>query len=188
MSTIVDRSQMISKRKSLPIEVRQNCSDIISNKLFLLDEYKNAKDILIYADSAGEVATDKIIMQSLINNKRVFAPVSHDDCSMEFYRIFSIDEMYPGYKGIREPLEIDNLIFDTGSSDKNDTCVIVPGVCFDKNKNRAGFGKGFYDRYLARIKSTNIAIAYDFQVTDSIDTCETDIPMDIIITEKEIYV
>jgi len=67
--------------------------------------------------------------------------------------------------------------------------VIVPGVVFDKNLNRIGFGKGYYDKILNRLKPSakKVALAHDFQVLEDIPAEEHDVKMDMIITEKNIY-
>lgn len=66
--------------------------------------------------------------------------------------------------------------------------VIVPGIAFDKKGNRLGFGKGYFDKFLKKIKSDalKIGLAFSFQVLKKIPTTKNDIKMDFIITEKEI--
>ncbi|MBR2476274.1 MAG: 5-formyltetrahydrofolate cyclo-ligase, partial [Bacteroidaceae bacterium] len=64
--------------------------------------------------------------------------------------------------------------------------IIVPGVAFDRNLNRLGRGKGYYDRLLTNSNAYFIGIGYDMQVVDSITTEPHDIKMNCIITEREI--
>lgn len=64
--------------------------------------------------------------------------------------------------------------------------VIVPMCAFDNNLNRLGFGKGYYDRFLKNLECTKIGVAFFCQKTDNITTKNTDVKMDIIVTEKEI--
>jgi len=67
----------------------------------------------------------------------------------------------------------------------------VPGVAFDRNGGRMGYGAGFYDRYFKKINKDNIkkikklALAYDFQILEKIPMNEQDVPVSYIITEKE---
>ena len=110
------RKEIINKRKQLSLEARLSMSDSIYEKVCKLSEYKNSDNVLVYADVNGEVATDKIILNALLQGKNVYAPVCLDNHSMDFYQIFAIDEMYPGKYGIREPLQIDNLVFSNVSS------------------------------------------------------------------------
>jgi len=66
--------------------------------------------------------------------------------------------------------------------------MIMPGVAFDKKKHRIGYGKGFYDKFLSEHEIEHkIALAFDFQILDSIPFDEYDIMPDMIITEKNIY-
>lgn len=176
------RQIIIKKRRQLSLEYRIEASDKILDELIGLDEYKQADRILIYADANGEVSTDKLILTSLLAGKKVYAPVCGSDYSMEFYQIFALEELYPASYGIREPLTIEELRLTEAVIDDN-TLIIVPGVAFDCHSNRMGYGKGYYDRYLA--KNTirqRIALAYDFQIVDSLETKETDIPMTKILT------
>ena len=69
---------------------------------------------------------------------------------------------------------------------ENPSVVIVPLVACDKNLNRIGMGKGYYDRYLRDKTAIKIGICYDFQVVDKIIPNKTDIPLDIIVTENQI--
>lgn len=64
--------------------------------------------------------------------------------------------------------------------------IIVPGVAFDRQRNRLGRGKGFYDRLLSTLNVPKIGISYDFQLKDQIPVEPFDRKMDLIITEKEI--
>jgi len=176
------RKALIEKRKGLSLQYRLEAADIIFIKLIQMDEYICADKVLLYADANGEVATDKLILFSLLEGKRVFAPVCGEDFSMEFYEIFAIDELYPGSYGIREPLPIDSLRLTESVIDEK-TIIIVPGIAFDSRNSRIGYGRGFYDRYLGRNRITNrIALAYDFQIVELLETNDTDIPMTKIIT------
>ena len=70
---------------------------------------------------------------------------------------------------------------------------MVPGVAFDRNGGRMGYGAGFYDRYFKKINEDNmkkvikLALAYDFQILEKIPMNEQDVPVNYIITEKEFY-
>ena len=66
--------------------------------------------------------------------------------------------------------------------------VIVPGIAFDKKGHRIGYGYGYYDRFLKTIKkkAVKIGLAFDFQLIESIPEEEHDVPMNIVVTDKEI--
>ncbi|EPE60492.1 5-formyltetrahydrofolate cyclo-ligase family protein [Exiguobacterium sp. S17] len=65
-----------------------------------------------------------------------------------------------------------------------DTC-IVPGRVFDRSGYRIGWGGGYYDRFLATYRGATIALAYDVQVLDEIPIEPHDIPVELIVTERE---
>ncbi len=180
------RADIIKKRKALDAITRIKESDMIADKLFTLDEFKKAKTLLVYADHNGEVATDKIICTALLDGKKVYAPVCLNDNTLQFYRVYALEEMESSTYGIREPLRIEYLKLSADDTDC-DTLCITPGTVFDIECNRMGYGKGYYDRFFA----TNpipyrIGLAYDFQIMEHIDSKDTDIPMSAVITPTRI--
>lgn len=181
------RSEIINKRRELSTEERIRLSDIITEKVRGLNEYKKADKVLVYADNNGEVATDKLINISLLEGKKVYAPVSLQNFELDFYRVFALDEMEPAAYGIREPLKIEYLKLNDNDVTP-DTICITPGTVFDRKCNRMGYGKGYYDRFFARMKIENrIGLAFELQMTDRIDKKESDIPMTAVVTEENIW-
>lgn len=65
--------------------------------------------------------------------------------------------------------------------------VVVPAVAYDRNGNRVGRGKGYYDRLLADTKALKVGVAYGFQLVDSIDAEPHDVRVDVVITDKGVY-
>lgn len=184
---MMDKSDILHKRKNLDPTLRLQLSDQIADKVTALPEYKDSDTVLIYADYNGEVATDKLICRALLDSKSVYMPVSNPDYTLDFYRVYAIDELVSGAYGIREPLRIEYLKFNKELP--HDDCIcITPGSVFDVNCNRMGYGKGFYDRFFAQCNIPNrIGIAFELQITDRIDANEYDIPMTAIVTELNIY-
>ena len=175
------RKEIINKRKELSFEYKLEASKIISKKLYELEEYKKANNLLVYADASGEVLTDEIILNSMIKGKNVYAPVCGDNYSMDFYRIYSLEELTVGHYGIREPLAIEKEKL-TESVIDDGIIAIVPGVVFDRKNNRMGYGRGYYDRFFAKMNIPyRIGLAYDFQIVDEIITKDTDIAMTRVI-------
>ena len=87
------KAEIIKKRRALDTALRLRESDIITDKVIASDEYIKADTILVYADYNGEVATDKLICRALLDGKRVYAPVCLSDGTLDFYRIFALEEM-----------------------------------------------------------------------------------------------
>lgn len=176
------RKEAIKNRKELSLQKRLLYSDAISDKLFLTDQWKKSDCILCYADFNNEVATDKIILQSILSGKKVFLPKVHGT-EMDFYRIYSIEELERGYFGIREPVDLESEQFIFTKDEK--VLMVVPGAAFDKKCNRIGYGKGFYDKYLDKypVKDT-IGIAFSCQIYDEIPYNENDKKVTRVICER----
>ena len=105
---------------------------------------------------------------------------------MNFYSIDSMEDCVIGHYGITEPKACDEKRFSQ-SDFTRDTIIIVPGVVFDRNHNRMGYSKGYYDRFLARFDGIDkIALAFEFQIVDEICANPWDVLMDKIITENGI--
>ena len=104
---------------------------------------------------------------------------------LKFYKIKSLKEKFiKSNFGVEEPIENEiNYI-----NQKDIGLIIVPGICFDKEKNRLGFGKGYYDRYLQNENINTIGICFEEQIVENIiPTTEYDVAMKKIITDKKIY-
>lgn len=66
--------------------------------------------------------------------------------------------------------------------------IVTPGVAFDRKGTRLGRGKGYYDRLLATTKATKIGVAYHFQMIDELPAEPHDVPVDMVITDRDIYI
>ncbi len=178
------RKKILNIRNNMSREDVINKSSSIMNKLTDMDEYKNSNTVFIYMSFRNEVATVELIERMLSENKHVVIPytdtkntvlIPSELKSMEEDLALSPFGYYePVYEKLRtvEPERFD--------------LIIVPGVVFDRQLNRIGFGKGYYDRILCRKRKgvKAIAVAYDFQVLEKIPAEAHDIKMDMIITEK----
>ena len=101
---------------------------------------------------------------------------------MIFYRLTDFSQLESGYFGIPEPRE------DGEVTRWEDALMIMPGVAFDKNCNRVGYGGGFYDRFLEKHpKICRVAVSFSFQILEEVPTEPTDICPEIIVTEDRTY-
>ncbi len=66
--------------------------------------------------------------------------------------------------------------------------VVVPALAYDRNGNRVGRGKGYYDRLMPDCKAVKVGVGYDFQLVDDIEVAAHDVPVDIVITETSTFV
>ena len=181
------RNIILDKRNNMISDQVLEKSSKIIDKLTSSEEYKTSKTVFIYMDFKNEVKTLGLINKMLGENKHVVIP--YTDVANTIIIPVEIKDVERDLKisqfGYLEP-KTENVI--QVQPEKFDL-IIVPGVVFDYNLNRIGFGKGYYDRIL-KLKRQNtkaIAIAYEFQVLDEIPFEDHDIKMDMIITEENIY-
>lgn len=185
----MDKSKLRVQYKKIreSVEDRKIKSSEITKKIAQSEFYKEAKVIGVYSSLTSEVDTTYLIIKAISDRKIVALPKVVNKGELEFYSISKLEELEEkGAFGIKEPLAKVEKFID---KDKIDL-MIVPGVCFDRNKNRVGSGKGFYDRYLTDVKNiVKVGICFEEQVlqNDFISTDEYDIKMDMVITDKEIY-
>lgn len=169
-------------------------SEIIGYKLMSLDEYKNAESIFIYSDYNKEVKTEIIIADALKSGKKVALPriytmdITTSDKPeryMKFHFITSLDELEKSPKGIMEPKKT----LPIADGETLNAIMIMPVVGFDEERNRVGYGGGFYDKYLnTHSFKTKIGIAYEEQKADKVDDINAnDMKPDMIITQKSMY-
>ena len=160
--------------------IREN-SLRITEALTQLPEYRNAERIMAYADYNHEVITRYIIEQAWKDGKEVAVPKVFGR-DMVFYRLTDFSQLESGYFGIPEPKE------DGETVSWEEAMMVMPGVAFDVNCNRVGYGGGFYDVWLKRHGShvTACGLAYDFQLRNEIPFERHDRMMNIVITPDEV--
>lgn len=173
------RKEILALRKAMPICLLEENSRIISEKVIAHSEYQNAELVLCYIDAKGEVRTRDIINNAWENEKRVAVPRVYGDI-MKFHLISSYNDLELGCFGIMEPKK--QCIEVTEIPEKS--VVIMPGVAFDKDGNRIGYGKGYYDKFFSTYsKLYKIAIAFSLQIVSEIQMDEFDIKANCVITE-----
>lgn len=183
------RSEMMKKRDLISKDDRLLKSMNIKDSLFGIDEFNKAKTVLLYASYNSEVSTYAIMDECKKQGKHVAFPkcvLADGVPGLEFYEVSKFSQLSDGYKGILEP---DTIKYNLKKVTKGFDVVVVPGVCFDKDGYRIGYGKGFYDRFLSRYPSAcKIGIAFDEQICDCVPREKTDLPVDMIVTDKEIII
>jgi 5-formyltetrahydrofolate cyclo-ligase len=179
----VIRKQMLDIRNKLSDSEVNSLSETIFLNLRGNSFLNSSSHVMVYLDFKHEAKTDAIINYCLEQNKKVYIPIcipeTHEVC---ISRITSLNELQSGHFGIREPMIQHIRLSDSSLID----LVLVPGVAFDKEGNRAGFGAGYYDRFMKRLQpgAVKAALAFSFQVVDLVPSDEYDIPVDYIVTEK----
>lgn len=181
------RARIIEQRKLLSIQEVNEKSSAITKRLCSLVQYANAGVVMAYMSFRNEVATDAFINRCSRDGKRVIIPKVQQipAPALLLYEIKDPgQDVVKGFMGIPEPDASRLERVDPSEIDM----VVIPGVAFDKCKNRLGYGAGYYDRFLPTLRpdSLKVGIAYEMQITDSVFAEEYDIPMDMVITEERI--
>lgn len=166
------RKQFKQVRKS--IKDKKNKDNTIFNKVINNTKITESNTILLYASLNDEVDTINLIKYFL--NKKIIALPKVENDIMNFYIINSIDDLKEGYYHILEPITNNKL-----NSFENAT-ILVPGICFDKNGYRIGYGKGFYDKFLENKNIYSIGLCYKECLIDDTFHDNHDIKVNEIIT------
>ena len=165
------RKSILEQRNLLTETERKRASVLITDRLLGHQWFYQSKRILAYAAFGGELNLDMLLQEVLDCGKELYLPRVVGE-EIVFSRVYSLEELEIGYKGIREPA-LDKCRKDSGDIylfDENETqqdLLIMPGVAFDIYGNRVGYGKGFYDRFLADkepLRLRSIGVAYEMQV------------------------
>ena len=172
--TELRKSIRTRKRAMTEAEIREKSQEL--GRLFLQsEEYRNARSIYGYLPYNQEVRTVAMLEQALRDGKRVAVPKCYGD-EMRFIWMEDLSLVEKGYAGIPEP------VADGPIADDETALVLMPGMAFDREGHRIGYGGGFYDKFLAREENhPKVALCYDFQMVPYLETEEYDIPVDKVI-------
>lgn len=180
------RKETLEKRKSMSSEELIEKSNLVAEKLLSTNLYKDASTIMAYIDFRNEVQTEKIIKTAIADGKRIVIPISIVETrQLLLSEIINYDtELESGAYGILEPKKEYIRETDPNLVDM----VLIPGVAFDERGFRVGYGAGYYDRFLERVRedSSKIALAFELQMVDYAFEDSHDVPVDMIVTEDKI--
>lgn len=182
MDKRVLREQVLSKRESLSRESKIQYDKEILNELIKSDIYKSAKKIFTYISFGSEVDTIEFIKYALNDSKEVYVPKTNKSIKeMIAVSIHNFNNMTVDKWGILEP-----SIVDKNQIGEDFDLIIMPGVAFDRSCNRIGYGGGYYDKYISKHRGNAklVALAYDVQIVDNIESEEHDIKPDKVVTNK----
>ncbi|MCD8336498.1 MAG: 5-formyltetrahydrofolate cyclo-ligase [Lachnospiraceae bacterium] len=170
------------RRRELSEAVLKEKSEKICAAVLAMPEFQTADEVFVYMDCKGEVSTKPLIEAAWRLGKKVAAPKVEGE-NMSYYYISSYDDVEDGYFHVPEPATDRPAAGDSAEA----ALLIVPGVGFDLERNRCGYGKGFYDRYLAAHPGhTTVALAFEFQIVDEVPTRPEDIRPMTLVTERRV--
>lgn len=180
------RKKILVKRDSFSKKNLEILGKKILKKFFQMPEFENAKTVSFFVSIRNEVSTQEMIRKALLMGKKVVVPcVDWRKSEMQMSEILSPAELVVKKFSLLEPKSPKPFPV------KKIDLIVVPGLAFDEKRQRIGYGKGFYDDFLAKLKKSNkkaksIGLAFDFQILKKIPTTSIDKKVDKIITEKRI--
>lgn len=188
------RKEVLAARDIMNPMVKDMLSNTIMDNIIRTEIFISSRIVFLYSSIRNEVDTIELIEYCFKQGKKVALPCSYMSQGvpkMDFYYINSRTDLVPGYKGILEPDRRKQSV--RKATDMPDV-IMVPGVAFDYNMNRIGYGAGFYDNYLREngyanysMKPYLVGLCYDFQTGYDIIPDYNDVRMNLIVTENGTY-
>ena len=171
------RREIAARKRAMTAPQIADCSRRLAARLFRTDAWKSARSVYAYLSYNQEVRTDGILRRAWAEGKRVAVPKVFGS-TMRFLWLERLEDAAPGAYGIREP------VADGPEADDPEALVLMPGLAFDPQGRRCGYGGGFYDQWLAAHPGhPTAALCYGFQLFPALDTETHDIPVDQVIAE-----
>jgi len=175
------REKLLAERRHCSAETCLHLSLLIQERFLDSSVYRLAGSIGLYSPVLNEVQTELVARRCFADVKRLAYP-RVEGADLRFVEVFDSKEMAPGAFGILEPTGERSMPFDELD------LLVVPGVAFDLAGNRLGYGKGYYDRILARCLSglERVGFAYEFQVVEQLPAAAHDCRLTRLVTEQRI--
>ncbi len=174
------RQELLARRNQLEATDCHYLSLQAQRRLIDSDCFKKAQVLALYSPIRNEVQTGLLFDAARVEGKRVCYPRIQSEC-LEFLEVASPQELAPGCFGVAEPQIGKPLPIDAVD------LLVVPGVAFDRVGHRLGYGKGFYDRELARVSTAavSVGLCYDFQLCERLPRESHDRPVQFLATDLE---
>lgn len=169
------RRTIRERKRAMTEEEIVERSNALAEKFYNTPAYQAASTIYGYLPYNQEVRTVPMLQRALDEGKRVAVPKVYGE-EMRFIYLEDLTQVSKGYAGIPEP------IADAPVADDKKALVLMPGLAFDPQGHRIGYGGGFYDKFLAKEPHhPTLALCYEFQMQAHLDTEEFDIPVDTVL-------
>lgn len=169
------RRAIRERKRAMTEEEIVERSNALAEKFYNTPAYQAASTIYGYLPYNQEVRTVPMLQRALDEGKRVAVPKVYGE-EMRFIYLEDLTQVSKGYAGIPEP------IADAPVAEDQQALVLMPGLAFDPQGHRIGYGGGFYDRFLAQEPHhPTLALCYEFQMQAHLDTEEFDIPVDTVL-------
>jgi 5-formyltetrahydrofolate cyclo-ligase len=173
------RERIRSLREGLSSEDRSRRSGAVAEGLFGLPEVRDAAVVAVFSSFGSEVDTAPIIERAHAEGRRVLLPYL-DEGGMEVAEHRPGNDLVPSSYGPAEPSRREPV--DPGEVD----AAVVPGLAFDRRGRRLGYGAGYYDRWLRRLRpnAARIGIGFSFQVVDRVPAGGSDERVDVVVSDE----
>ncbi len=169
------RKQIREQKRAMTEEQIVSASQRLGELFIASQAYRDAQTIYGYLPYNQEVRTVPMLEQAMADGKRVAVPKVFGD-EMKFIYLTDFSRVEKGYAGIPEPID------DGPVADDPTALVLMPGLAFDAQGHRIGYGGGFYDKFLANEPNhPTLALCYGFQMVDYLETEAFDVPVDCVI-------
>ena len=172
------RNDVLAKRRALSAESRKHKSQAIVDSLIELSLFKDAMTIATYLPLPSEVDLSRLL-QLEHRSKSYVAPRTLPNFKLSFHRVTSSDTFEKGFGGAQQPTEEADLV-SPGEID----LFLVPLAACDRQGNRLGFGKGYYDRALAGATGYKLGIGFQCQLLDNVPLDSYDVTMNGFLSEE----
>jgi 5-formyltetrahydrofolate cyclo-ligase len=172
------RKLLLGKRDSLSADFIDIASKKIQKNLKKVQDYQAAKTIAAYYSIGSEVKTHGIL-QDILSDGKILALPRVEGERLIFCSVSRFEDLEKGEFGIMEPKQNCAQISEFDA-------ILVPAIAMTKSGQRLGYGRGYYDRFLAYRKSTTIALTYSKFVVKNIPHSKDDVTIQWIVTEDEV--
>ena len=171
-------------RKKLSLSYQQRVSRQICAHIRQLDQYRYAKRIALYQAVNGEIDLSSLWRSAPLQGKYCYFPALNDDCTLSFLPATPTSLFHENRYGIKEP----DIGREHALTPEQIDLIFIPLVVVDQRGTRLGMGAGYYDRTLAHYRSPLlVGVAYEFQRQSFIEAQPWDIPLNLVITERNTY-
>lgn len=178
------RARYKALRRGMAPTVKQEYDRTICNRFLSLASYRYAEVLLFYSPLPGEIDIMPIARDALSRGKKIAFPLCQTESNtMTYHYITDLSQLKPGSFGISEPSpELE--MYDVRSSENVSSICFVPALAYDKAGYRIGYGKGYYDRFLAEFKGSRIGVVYSDFILPSVPRGKFDLNVNVLVTEK----
>ena len=174
------RREIRARAEALSEEYRSGADAAIRRAVLQSEIWQRAESVFVYVSMWKEPDTRRLLADALREGKALYVPLCRADWTMEAVRIRSLTQLRPGTRDIPEPPE-------DGERAQTPDLAVVPCVSASRDGRRLGHGAGYYDRFLTGRPCRTLCLCYEALLSDEIPTDAYDVPMDAVVTEREIF-